>query len=162
MPPLRDREHDILLLAESFLKAAPSMRKAPVIGIAAAAAECLLHYPWPGNVRELQNCIQQAVALAERDELCVADLPKRVREYQPLERKLLEMAPSSFMTLDQLDYLYMRQVLEFVGGNKTSAARLLGMNRRTLYRKLEATRGALPPPGDSHRADPRRSGSPPA
>jgi DNA-binding NtrC family response regulator len=110
-----------------------------VIGIKSAAAERLVAYSWPGNVRELQNCIERAVALAQFDHIGIDDLPERIGHYKPLRIALaIEGAdPSTFPSIDELERRYVGQVLDSVGGNKSSAARVLCMDRRTLYRKLE-------------------------
>jgi two-component system response regulator AtoC len=138
VPPLRTRENDALLLAQAFLQRAQA-GSSRVVGIKSAAAERLAAYPWPGNVRELQNCMERAVALAQFDHIGVDDLPERVGQYKPSRVALsLEGAdPSTFLPMDEVERRYIAQVLDALGGNKASAARILGMDRRTLYRKLE-------------------------
>jgi DNA-binding NtrC family response regulator len=137
VPPLRTRENDVLLLAQSFLQRAQPGTHGRVIGIKSAAAERLASYPWPGNVRELQNCIQRAVALAQFDHIGVDDLTERIGQYKPSRIALESTDPSTFLTMEEMELRYIRQVLDALGGNKASAARVLGMDRRTLYRKLE-------------------------
>ncbi len=139
VPPLRMRENDVLLLAQSFLQRAQSSGQTRVVGIKSAAAERLAGYPWPGNVRELQNCIERAVALAQFDHIGVDDLPERIGQYKPSRISLaIEGAdPSTFLPMEEVERRYIGQVLDALGGNKASAARVLGMDRRTLYRKLE-------------------------
>jgi DNA-binding NtrC family response regulator len=138
VPPLRARENDVLLLAQFFLQRAQSNGGSHVVGLKSAAAERLAAYPWPGNVRELQNCIERAVALAEFDHIGVDDLPERVRLHQPATIAAGQSTdPKTFLPMDEVERRYVAQVLETVGGNKAFAARILGMDRRTLYRKLE-------------------------
>ena len=137
VPPLRMRENDVLLLAQSFLQRAQASGRGRVLGIKSAAAERLAGYPWPGNVRELQNCIQRAVALAQFDQIGVEDLPERIGQYRPTRVALDSTDPSTFLPMDEVERRYVGQVVDALGGNKASAARVLGMDRRTLYRKLE-------------------------
>jgi two-component system response regulator HydG len=94
-------------------------------------------YAWPGNVRELQNCIERAVALARYEEITPDDLPERVRNYRRAELVVLTDNPAELVSMEQLERRYILRVLEAVGGNKTAAARVLGFERKTLYRKLE-------------------------
>jgi two-component system response regulator HydG len=134
---LRERENDVLLLAQSFLKRGGGKAGGRVVGIKPEAAERLLAYPWPGNVRELQNCIERAVALARFDHIGIEDLPERVSQYKPSRIAIDTGNPATFLSMDEVERRYIHQVLEALGGNKASAAKLLGMDRRTLYRKLE-------------------------
>jgi DNA-binding NtrC family response regulator len=134
VPPLRDRGNDVLLLAQHFLESFAARAGKPVGGFSAAAAQCLMRYPWPGNVRELQNCMERAVALTEHAELIPEDLPERVRE----DRSLPPLSGGRrLLTLDEVERAHIRRILEASGGNKTQAARVLGVDRKTLYRKLE-------------------------
>jgi DNA-binding NtrC family response regulator len=137
VPPLRNRENDALLLAQSFLKRSSSNRDGRVIGFKSSAAEKITSYPWPGNVRELQNCIERAVALAQFDHIGIEDLPERVAR-STVTRALPETCdPAAILPMDEVERRHISQVLVALNGNKASAARLLGMDRRTLYRKLE-------------------------
>jgi two-component system response regulator HydG len=110
-----------------------------------AVAERLAAYPWPGNVRELQNCIERAVALAQFDHLGVDDLPERIGQYRPSRLPVVNADPSTFLPVDEMERRYIAQVLDALSGNKALAARVLGIDRRTLYRKLERWGAA---PGD--------------
>jgi two-component system response regulator HydG len=137
VPPLRERENDALALAQTFLKRSSSNRDGRVVGFTSAAAERITSYPWPGNVRELQNCMERAVALAQYDHIGVEDLPERVAK-SPATRALPEACdPTAILPMDEVERRHVGQVLVALNGNKASAARLLGMDRRTLYRKLE-------------------------
>jgi two-component system response regulator HydG len=136
VPPLRARGHDILVLAQHFLERAAARSNKPVTRIGRLVAEQLASYDWPGNVRELENCMERAVALARFDELTTEDLPTKVREFQSTEIAAVGDDPEQLPSMDLVEERYVRRVLAAVGGNKTLAARILGFDRRTLYRKL--------------------------
>ncbi len=136
VPPLRERDNDVLLLAQSFLQRCRSSG-GTVVGLTKQAAERLVVYPWPGNVRELQNCIERAVTLAQFDHLRIDDLPERIGQYRGPRLGVETLDPSNVLPMDEVERRYVLQVLEAMGGNKASAARALGVDRRTLYRKLE-------------------------
>ncbi len=152
VPALRERENDVLLLAHAFLRRSQK-GGGRVVGFKSAAADRLVSYPWPGNVRELQNCIERAVALAQFDHIGVEDLPERIGHYKPALVPLDGRMPSTFVSMDEVERRYVHQVLEALGGNKASAARLLGVDRRTLYRKLERW-GTEPNGAASHSSTP--------
>jgi two-component system response regulator HydG len=137
VPALRERDNDVLLLAQTFLQRCQSNGGGRVVGLTKAAAERLASYPWPGNVRELQNCIERAVALSRFDHIGVDDLPERVGHYKAPRFVLDGCDTSTILSLEEVERRYIAQVLAAVGGNKASAARSLGVDRRTLYRKLE-------------------------
>jgi DNA-binding NtrC family response regulator len=137
LPPLRARGGDVLVLAQHFInKIAPPMGK-KVTGFSSAVAERLLSYSWPGNVRELQNCVERAIALARFEELTVEDLPPKVREYKPSFVVVATEDPTDLVTMEEVERRYIQRVMEAVGQNKTQAAKVLGFDRTTLYRKLE-------------------------
>ena len=133
VPPLRARGTDVLVLAQCFVNQFAARARKRVSGVSAAAAKRLLAYAWPGNVRELQNCIERAVALTESDRIAVGDLPDAVRaggaQAVAPETQALE-------TLAELERRHIIRVLESVGGHRNTAARILGLDRKTLYRKL--------------------------
>ncbi len=136
IPPLRDRGRDVLRLASHMLRLyQPGEPR--VVGFTPAAIEALLTYSWPGNVRELQNCIQRAIALAEFDHVTLDDLPETLRN-APSGASVEASPESEMISLRELERRYIAQVLKATGHNKTLAARILGFDRRTLYRKLEA------------------------
>ena len=137
VPPLRARGNDVLLLAQHFLQQIAEDVGKRVRGIAAAAAERLTTYDWPGNVRELENSMQRAVALTRYQEIAVDDLPEKIRNYRSRDIVISGSDPDDFPTLEELEQRYILRVLDAVGGNKTQAAQILGLDRRTLYRKLE-------------------------
>jgi two-component system response regulator HydG len=137
LPPLRARSGDVLPLAQHFLLQTAARANKGVLRIAASAAEKLLGYGWPGNVRELQNCIERAVTLARFEEVTVDDLPERIRDYRPSYLVVGGDDPSELAPLEEVERRYILRVLDAVGGNKSVAARVLGIERKTLYRKLE-------------------------
>ena len=100
------------------------------------AAEKLLDYAWPGNVRELENCIERAVALAEHEQIVVDDLPEKLRARGAARVLSAGDDPSELVPMEVIERRYIARVLDAVGGNKTLAARILGFDRKTLYRKL--------------------------
>lgn len=136
-PPLRSRGNDILLLAQAFLDRAASRNEKQVSGISVPAAQKLLSYIWPGNVRELQNCMEQAVALTRFQEIAVEDLPEKIVYFRSENFSLPAERPTDLLSMEEVELRYILKVLKATGGNKTAAARVLGFDRRTLYRKLE-------------------------
>ncbi len=138
VPPLRARKVDILPLAQRFLRDIAKRLGREVQGISTAAAERLVDYSWPGNVRELQNCIERAVALTRFDHLAVEDLPERVRQHGPEAAMTIPGDdPAELPSMDEVERRYVLHVLDAMRGNKAAAARILGFERKTLYRKLE-------------------------
>ncbi len=137
LPPLRARGRDVLTLAQSFIERFSGEAGKRVRGMSPPAAARMLGYAWPGNVRELRNCIERAVALAVHDELMIDDLPDKVRDQQRTELVLPSSQPDELVPMEEVERRYILRVLETLGGNKRQAAKLLGMDRRTLYRKLE-------------------------
>jgi two-component system response regulator HydG len=137
LPPLRARGTDVLLLAQHFLKGYAQTMGKSVTGISRPAAERLLGYNWPGNVRELRNVIERAVALTQHDHLVVDDLPAKICEYRARQVVIDGSDPSQLISLEELEHNYIQQVLEATGGNRSQAARILGLDRKTLYRKLK-------------------------
>jgi DNA-binding NtrC family response regulator len=137
LPPLRARGGDVLLLAQHFVDVHAARAMKQVKGISPGAAEKLLAYSWPGNVRELQNSIERAIALTQHERIVVEDLPETVRAYKRSHVLIAGDDPSELVPLSEVERRYVLRVLEAVGGNKTSAAQILGVTRKTLYRKLE-------------------------
>ena len=135
LPPLRGRQEDILPLAEHFLARSAERSRKTVRGWSEGAKQMLISHHWPGNVRELENVVERAVALAESDLIGPQDLPAAMQERKSQDR--LATAVAQGFTLDQLEREYIERVLEVEGGNKTRAAQRLGLDRKTLYRKLE-------------------------
>jgi DNA-binding NtrC family response regulator len=134
VPPLRERNEDVIPLVDLFLNRACERQSRSFIGVSAAAMRRLVAYRWPGNARELANVIERAVVLSDHDTLLPEDFD--VPKNGGVEALLAESSGSN-IPLDQLERVYVRRVLEAHGGNKAGAARVLGINRRTLYRKLK-------------------------
>lgn len=135
LPPLRDRAEDILPLAEHFLAQAQTRDDKRVQGFHPQTVKLLLSHGWPGNVRELENCVERAVALCEGTQILPSDLPHQLREKR--REDIVAFALSRNMTLVDLEREYIQRVMKEEGGNKTRAAQRLGLDRKTLYRKLE-------------------------
>ena len=140
MPPLRARGGDILLLARHFLERFSKQMNKPLEGFDQSASERLLEYAWPGNVRELSNCIERAVVLTRGPAITSDDLPEKVRAYRPSHVLLASDDPTELVSLEEVERRYVLRVLEAVQGNKTKASQILGLDRKTLYRKLELYR----------------------
>ena len=107
-----------------------------MLGLSDSVAEKLLAYAWPGNVRELRNVIERAVALTRFENLAVDDLPEKIRDYRSSHMVIGGNDPTDLTSLEDVERRYIQHVLNAVGGNKTNAARVLGLDRKTLYRKL--------------------------
>jgi two-component system response regulator HydG len=137
VPPLRARAGDVLLIAQHFVERFAGVHRATVKGISGPAAERLVSYPWPGNVRELQNSIERAVALTRYEMLAVEDLPEKVRDHRSAPILVETDDPRQLLPMDEVERRYILRALGTLGGNKTLAAQVLGLDRRTLYRKLE-------------------------
>ena len=138
LPPLRARAGDTLLLAQSFLSEISVRNDKSVTSFTTRVAERLLAYDWPGNVRELRNCIERAVALCRTSQIDVEDLPEKVRDYESGHVLVASKDPSDLVALEEVERRYILRVVESCKGNKSQAARILGIGRKTLYRKLEA------------------------
>ncbi|GEM_PF-1502327 len=154
--PLRARGSDVLLLAHHFLERIAARANKPIVGISNRAAARLLSYTWPGNVRELVNCIERAVALTRSDEVQVKDLPPRIRDYQVEHVVVASEDPTELVPMSVVESRYVQRVLLAVGGNKSQAARILGMDRKTLHRKMRhyGLEGAPEPPVLTPAGDP--------
>ncbi len=135
-PPLKARGSDVLLLAQHFVHVFAGRSGKQVTGISDVVAEKLMAYSWPGNVRELRNVIERAVALTRFDTLAVDDLPEKIRDYQSSQVIIGGTDPNDLISIEDVERRYILHVLNAVGGNKTNAARILGLDRKTLYRKL--------------------------
>ena len=135
LPPLRDRRKDIPILAEAFLNRYSGEYVKPVQGISEGAFFFLTNYSWPGNVRELESVIERAVTLSHAREILPGHLPaevQRVGRSTQIGSNYVERAK----TLKQVEKDYIRLILDEADGNHSKAARILGINRRTLYRRL--------------------------
>ncbi len=134
VPPLRERGKDILLLAQSFLRGHAERAGRPVATLTAATTRCLLDYAWPGNVRELENCIHYAVTLSRGSLVAPEHLPDGIRRHASSSIDVLSDGPDDLPSLREYARRYIAHVILACGGNKTVAARVLDVDRRTLYR----------------------------
>lgn len=136
LPPLRQRGSDVLLIAQHFIELFAQRMNKRVVGLDPAAAERLLSYNWPGNVRELRNVVERAVALTRSEHIMVADLPSKVQDFRSEQTLLAGDDPTELVPLEEIENRYIQHVLKATGGNQTQAARILGVDRKTLHRKL--------------------------
>ena len=132
IPPLRERRDDILPLASHFLNLHAAANQKKIQGLSPELAERLLKTSFPGNVRELENMIAAAVLLEEGKTLSLASARNLLPYTGPERRKNIEL-----LTLDELEKHHIKKVLEVTGGNRPKAAKILGVNVTTVYRKLE-------------------------
>jgi transcriptional regulator with PAS, ATPase and Fis domain len=132
VPPLRDRRSDIPLLARHFLEMYSERFNRPGLPLSREALAALMDHPFPGNVRELENAIQAAVALAPGDTISVDDLRLEIEG-----RHATTTTPGGLVTLEEMERRHIEQVLSSVDGNRQQAARILGIDRTTLYRKMQ-------------------------
>lgn len=148
IPPLRDRERDLEILALRLIRRFSLEQGRQVSAFSNEAMESLKAYPFPGNVRELQNAIERAVTFCRGDTVQVEHLPTRIRNFrddgdqkaeQGVQAGLMEklIQGQALPSLEELESRYIRHVLEQVDGNKRQAASILGVSRQTLYRKLD-------------------------
>jgi two-component system response regulator HydG len=133
LPPLRDREDDIALLAEFFLRRLAE-DTGQDIQLSDEAVAALQRYDWPGNVRELENALERAAILTKGATISVESLPSRIVE--PAPAPLISDRPAANPTLELVERAYILWVLQAEGGNKARAAEVLGIDPSTLYRKL--------------------------
>ena len=144
LPPLRDRREDIVLLVEGFLKRCGEVRGKEVKGVSEASLAMLMDYTWPGNVRELENVIERAVTLSRGEKVTPDDLPPAVQGARG-DRRVLDEAVEKTLPLHEIEKEYIKKILDKTGGNKYQAAQALGIDRKTLYRKLAEIEGKPQP-----------------
>jgi transcriptional regulator with GAF, ATPase, and Fis domain len=140
LPSLKEREEDIPMLAHYFLQKCAAGATTAARGFHPDTMECLNRYRWPGNVRELENAIERAVSLSQGPLLTPDDLPASLRQPSgPAEQKpeIPETAESVYLTLEEVEKRHLTRVLKETKGNKVKAAKILGIDRRTLYRMAE-------------------------
>ncbi len=143
VPPLRDRDDDLELLATHFLRVHSTRLSRDIRGIDSTALDALRSYRFPGNVRELSNVMERAVAFSRGSEITVGDLPARVTQglSERFPGEVLDEVASGWPPVEELQRRYARRVLEHTGGNKRRAAAILGVTRSTLYRWLSEAGG---------------------
>jgi DNA-binding NtrC family response regulator len=131
LPPLRERQEDIPLLIRHFLHSFQVRLDRVITGVDPLAAEILLHYDWPGNVRQLENVIEHAVVLSRDGFIRPENLPPELTSPAKTE------GPQEKPTERAIDEQRLREVLDSVGWNRSRAARRLGVNRTTVWRKIK-------------------------
>lgn len=140
LPPLRERREDILSLAKTFAQQIYSLN--PAVTFSREALTLFEEYPWPGNIRELENAVVRAAALCDGT-VRVQDLPERMRNFQSVKEDASQPASEQVETkedwpqLAEIEGRYVARVLEHTGGNKQAAARILGVDRKTLDRMIK-------------------------
>ena len=134
VPPLAERDGDIPLLAHHFLAQKSQAAKKDIHEIDRNAMDLLCQYSWPGNVRELENVIERAVALENGPVICEEDLPEDIRN---LSIETYRQRSSGIPTLEEQEKRYIKWVLDKCRGNRTKAAKIMGIDRVSLWRRLK-------------------------
>jgi DNA-binding NtrC family response regulator len=129
LPPLRDRGRDVLLLIDHFAEKFAREFGRPRLRFSDQALRVLLNYGWPGNVRELQNLVQRLVVMSDHERIDAPDLP--------ISMRFSTTGPAALRSLAEMEADHIRTVLASVGGNRSEAARVLGIDRKTLREKLK-------------------------
>ena len=137
LPRLAARGDDVLVLAKHFLARFARDKGVEPLALTPEAERLLSAYPWPGNVRELANCIERAVVLARGGSITALDLPEKVRDHRHVHADVTSVETHELVALDEIERRYILRVLDAMHGNKSRAAQVLGLDRKTLYRRLE-------------------------
>ena len=142
LPPLRERREDIPFLVNHFIQRYAQQFKKPVEGIDPKALEILMGHPWPGNIRELENCLARAVIFCRGPRIQVSELSKKFESetrQESLEevKGLISDLSRPGLTIKDMERELIRRTLEKCQGNKTLAAKSLGISRKALYEKIE-------------------------
>lgn len=148
MPPLRDRRDDIIPLSQKFLKDCAQENGKPERDLTSEALQALMGYHWPGNVRELRSAIEHGVVMCNGTKITLRHLPVEVRLAgkseaggSALSSDQIALAPLDDFNLHTMEQRLIERALEKTGNNRTEAAKLLGISRRTLQRKLKENSG---------------------
>lgn len=136
LPPLRERKEDIPALAQHFFEVYRDKNQKELKDISNKAMDLLTRYDWPGNIRELENCLERAVILARGEVIAPADLPPHIQALSGREESQAIDFPSG-ISLEEVERALILKTLEETGGNRSRAAEILGINRRTLLNKLK-------------------------
>ncbi len=145
IPPMRERQDDIPILAQMFLKRYSEEVEKELEGFSDDAMSCLFSYPWPGNVRELQHAVEHAVIFSKGKVIEPGDFPSEIRGQQKVPLPVAPETPKANdnqivielgSTLEDAELEIIRRTLDYVNGNKGEAARMLGLSRSSLYRRL--------------------------
>ncbi len=134
LPPLRERKGEIPALVDYFVKEFAKENMKNISGTSAEALHILSEYPWHGNIRELRNCVEKMVVLTKNEFLQPDDIPENIREYKFVEKTSDD---KDILNLESSEKELIRKALQECGGNRSAAAKKLGISRRTLYRKLD-------------------------
>ncbi|HNW33773.1 MAG TPA: sigma-54 dependent transcriptional regulator [Candidatus Ozemobacteraceae bacterium] len=135
IPPLRDRMEDLVPIVEYFLGEFTRKYNKPGLAMSEEAMRVLSTYDWPGNIRELKNVIERSIVLSRGLVIEPEDFPEKIRQQQsPFNSS--RMSEEHILTLEEMERMYVRKVLEYTGGNKLQAARLLNIDPKTLRTKL--------------------------
>ncbi|MEW6617815.1 MAG: sigma-54 dependent transcriptional regulator [bacterium] len=134
LPPLRERKDDIPILLEHFLKIFNLRTNKNILGITKEAQELLTSYDWFGNIRELENVVERMVVLAKGDKIDIEDIPNNIIK---AKEKNLSFKESVYQAKAQLERELLIKVLQEVGGNRTKAAKAIGVDRKTLQKKIK-------------------------
>lgn len=152
VPPLRERAEDIPLLVDHFLAQYAGRYKKALEGVSTTAMQALMDYTWPGNVRELKNSMARTVILSKGPQITLEDLPEKIQpKVKPASKAVdLEALPEGGMTLRDMEAELISNTLKRCKGNKTMAAKMLGISRKGLYEKMErlGIRGDLSSEGE--------------
>jgi len=137
LPSLRERGNDILLLADYYLNYFTKTYDKKITGFQANVIKRFLEYQWPGNIRELRNAIERSVALTAFDKITLSDLPDKIKNIDNNSLYLAINDSNENLTLEEIEKKHIIFILDSVKNNLTKAAKILGINRTTLYRKMD-------------------------
>ncbi len=140
LPPLRERKEDIPLLVDFFLKNYSLKNKVPLKKITEEVMTFFMEYDWPGNVRELENVVESAATLSPTDVIDLEFIPEKIKNVKKYEKEVYEIkknSPSELLPLSEIEKDYILKILKITGNNKSKAAKILGIDRKTLRLKLK-------------------------
>ena len=137
IPPLRERGNDVLLLADYYIKIFAKNYDKDIKGFTKPVIKRMLEYPWQGNIRELKNAIERAVALTNFDNITLDDFPDKIRSYDYSAAGNTHVVYNELITLEEVQKRHIMHILSNSENNLSKAAQILGINRTTLYRKME-------------------------
>ncbi len=135
VPDLKDRPEDVSILVEHFMKKYGEQFGKPNIRMTHEASACLIKYTWPGNVRELENVIERSIALSSEEVVDAKDLPEHLFQMKPSD--LIDDLATDNMPLTEVEKRYIMRILQRTNWHQSKAAQILGIDRKTLYRKIK-------------------------